>query len=81
MKEFDYYEKSIMQEMREGKIIDDPRAKSTFAPEQKEIIFEENPDADIKTYANKHIYTREEIGKMSADEYAKCEPAILKQMK
>ena len=28
-----------------------------------------------------HIFTREEIGKMSTDEYAKHEPAILKQMK
>ena len=79
--EFQYYEKSIMQEVKQGNIIDDPRVKSTFAPEQKEIIFEENPDTDIKTYANKHIYTREEIGKMSTDKYAKHEPAILKQMK
>ena len=28
-----------------------------------------------------HIYTREEIGQMTTDEYAKYEPAILKQMK
>lgn len=78
-KEFeDEFLKKLYKKLQNGELITKPfEDKRSYKDLQKSQI---TGQASNLKYSN-HIYTREEIGKMSTDDYAKHEPAILKQMK
>lgn len=65
--EFTHYEPVIMDEMAHGKIIMDGENSWSKKVEPMNL--------------NGNIFTREQIGKMSSDEYRKNEAAIMKQWK
>lgn len=64
----DIIAKEVMKKMNEGKLITNPSDKRKYTG------FATNIDKN-------KIFTREDIGKMSTEDFQKNEPAIMKQMK
>ena len=78
----------VMERMRNGKLITHPDDKRVYKgiPEKMINKYVKSREGQTTGQASNlknsnHIYTRDEIGKMSTDEYLKNEKAILKQMK
>ena len=70
----DIIAKKVYEKMQKGELITKPfEDKRSY----KDLQSGQTTNSEPKP----HIYTREEIGKMSTDEFAKHEKAIMKQMK